>query len=101
MRAERASFGEVLRRLRSGAALSQETLAERAGLSKRGISDLERGARRAPRLETVRLLADALALGEHERADLLAAARPEASTTVSAAPCERHRRWRSPVPRRA
>jgi len=78
-------FGDLLRQLRSGAALSQEALAERAGLSKRGISDLERGARLAPRLETVRLLADALELGERERADLLAAARPEASATVSAA----------------
>ena len=44
------------------AALSQEELAERAGLSPRGVSDLERGARTAPRLETVRLLADALGL---------------------------------------
>ena len=66
----------MLRRLRSGAALSQEALAERAGLSKRGISDLERGARLAPRLETVRLLADGLALGDTDRQALLAAARP-------------------------
>jgi len=76
MCADRGSFGEVLRRLRSSAALSQEALAERAGLSKRGISDLERGARLAPRLETVRLLADALALGDPDRLALLAAARP-------------------------
>src|SRR5215216_4250819 len=76
MSADRESFGEVLRRLRSCAALSQDALAERAGLSKRGISDLERGARLAPRLETVRLLADALALGEHDRIALLTAARP-------------------------
>lgn len=52
-------------------------LAERAGLSVRGISDLERGARRLPRLETVRLLANALELAEPERAALLTAARPE------------------------
>src|SRR5215217_3032722 len=71
-------FGDLLRQLRSAAALSQESLAERAGLSKRGISDLERGARLTPRLETVRLLADGLALVECERADLLAAARPAA-----------------------
>src|SRR5687767_8536909 len=70
------SFGELLRRLRSAAALSQEALAERAGLSRRGISDLERGLRQEPRLETVRLLADGLALGEADRAALLAAARP-------------------------
>ena len=62
--------------MRSSAALSQEALAERAGLSKRGISDLERGARLAPRLETVRLLAEALALADADRAALLAAARP-------------------------
>jgi len=75
MSADRGSFGEVLRRVRSGAALSQEALAERAGLSKRGISDLERGARLAPRLETVRLLADALMLSDADRQSLLAAAR--------------------------
>ena len=72
----RISFGDRLRQLRSAASLSQEELAERAGLSVRGISDLERGLRHAPRLETVRLLADALTLGEDERAQLLAAARP-------------------------
>jgi transcriptional regulator with XRE-family HTH domain len=70
------SFGDLLRRLRSAASLSQEELAERAGLSVRGISDLERDLRQAPRLETVRLLADALALGADDRAGLLAAARP-------------------------
>jgi len=66
-----------LRRYRVAAGLSQETLAERSGLSVRGISDLERGARRFPRLETVRMLADALHLTELERTALLAAARPE------------------------
>ena len=74
-----ASFGELLRRLRSAAALSQEELAERAGLSRHGISDLERGARRYPRLETVRMVADALALQEPDRVALLAAARPALS----------------------
>ena len=70
-------FGQTLRRLRLVAGLSQEELAERAGLSARGVSDLERGLRACPRPETVRLLADALALGPEERASLVAAAHPE------------------------
>src|SRR5918994_5890082 len=70
-------FGDLLRRHRTAAALSQEELAERAGVSVRALSDLERGVHRAPRLETVRMLAEALGLGENERAGLLTAARPE------------------------
>ncbi len=66
-------FGGLLRRHRIAAALSQEELAARAGLSARGVSDLERGARTAPRLETVRLLADALGLDPEHRSALLAA----------------------------
>jgi predicted ATPase/DNA-binding XRE family transcriptional regulator len=72
----RGSFGDVLRRLRTAASLSQEELAERSGLSRNGISDLERGARHVPRLETVRLLADGLNLDPSDRALLLSAARP-------------------------
>ena len=62
--------------MRTTAALSQEEFAERAGVSLRGLSDLERGVRRTPHLSTVRLLADALALGPEDRQALLAAARP-------------------------
>jgi predicted ATPase len=43
-----------------------------AGLSAKGISDLERGERRRPYPHTVRALADALGLVEEERAALLA-----------------------------
>src|SRR3954469_11599564 len=71
-----ATFADLLRQLRTAAALSQEELAERAGVSLRGLSDLERGVRRAPHLSTVRVLADALSLGPVERQSLLAAARP-------------------------
>jgi predicted ATPase/DNA-binding XRE family transcriptional regulator len=53
-------FGESLRRYRIAAGLTQEELAERAGLSTRGIQDLERGARQSPRQATVRRLAAAL-----------------------------------------
>ena len=55
-------FGALLGRRRRAAGLTQEGLAERAGLSARGVSDLERGARRAPQRETVRRLARALGL---------------------------------------
>jgi tetratricopeptide (TPR) repeat protein/transcriptional regulator with XRE-family HTH domain len=69
------SFGDLLRRYRLAAGLTQEELADRAGLSVRGLSDLERGARRAPRRETVQLLAEALQLSAAERTQLEAASR--------------------------
>ncbi|MCO5226812.1 MAG: helix-turn-helix domain-containing protein [Thermomicrobiales bacterium] len=69
---ESQGFGETLRRLREQAGYSQEELAQRSGLSARGISDLERGVRTTPRLETVRMLADGLALDEADLAELLA-----------------------------
>src|SRR5690349_3500209 len=69
------SFGDLLRRQRLAAGLTQEKLAELAGLSVRGLSDLERGARRVPRRETVQLLAKALHLSAAERTQLEAAVR--------------------------
>src|SRR5918912_2631946 len=70
-----SAFGELLCEYRRAAGLTQEALAERAGLSVRGVSDLERGSRRAPRRVTVRLLAEALELGPAERARLEQAVR--------------------------
>ena len=67
-------FGSHLRRCRMLAGLSQEALAERAGLSRRGIADLERGARRFPHPETARRLAAALEFGAVERSAFMAAA---------------------------
>jgi predicted ATPase len=49
-------------------------LADRSGVSVDAISALERGTRHAPRLSTVWLLAEALALGGAEREALMAAA---------------------------
>src|SRR5690242_249241 len=69
------SFGALLRRLRSATGLTQEELAERAGLSTRAVSDLERAVNRSARKDTARLLADALDLAEPTRAEFLAAAR--------------------------
>jgi predicted ATPase/transcriptional regulator with XRE-family HTH domain len=79
-------FGDLLRRHRTAAALSQEELAERAGVSVRALSDLERSVHRAPRLETVRMLAEALGLADDERAILLTAARPEGAVRASPGP---------------
>ena len=83
---EPTTFGAVLRQLRTAAALSQEALAERAGLSPRGVSDLERGVRRAPHLATVGMLADALDLNPADRQALLAAARPNNTAEVHSSP---------------
>jgi LuxR family maltose regulon positive regulatory protein len=69
------SFGALLRQFRVAAELSQEALAERAHMSARGISDLERGVRTKPYQGTIRQLADALQLGAAEREALENAAR--------------------------
>ena len=62
------TFGVLLRRARWAAGLSQEALAERAGLSVDAISALERGLTRAPHAETLDLLANALQVTHEERA---------------------------------
>ena len=56
------TFAGLLRQLRTEARLTQEELAEAAGLSPRSVSDLERGINRTARKETAVLLADALGL---------------------------------------
>ncbi len=71
------SFGMLLKQQRLAAGLTQEALAERAGVSAKAVSDLERDPARTPRLDTVTLLANALLLEPEERARLLAAARPD------------------------
>jgi predicted ATPase/transcriptional regulator with XRE-family HTH domain len=86
METSAASFGDVLRRLRLAAALSQEELAERAGLSARAISDLERGLRQGPRPESLRLLADALSLPREDREALFAAAHRAAPSPADPGP---------------
>jgi hypothetical protein len=53
------TLGERLRRYHLPVSLSQENLAERAGLSAHGISDLERGARNRLYRDTVQGLASA------------------------------------------
>jgi tetratricopeptide (TPR) repeat protein/transcriptional regulator with XRE-family HTH domain len=80
------TFGSLLRQLRDDAFLTQEELANAAGLGPRSVSDLERGVSRTARLESARLLADALGLAGEARALFLAAARGRAEpATVLAA----------------
>ncbi|TJZ54128.1 helix-turn-helix domain-containing protein [Streptomyces piniterrae] len=67
-------FNVLLRQLRHNAEMTQEALAERAGVGVRTIRGLETGERADPRVTTVRLLADALGLSPEEREELLAAA---------------------------
>jgi predicted ATPase/DNA-binding XRE family transcriptional regulator len=84
-RADGAStFGALLRRYRQEAGLSQEDLAERAGMSSQAIGALERGDRKRPYPITVRRLADALDLASDERAALIVAARPSATASPAA-----------------
>jgi predicted ATPase/transcriptional regulator with XRE-family HTH domain len=79
-------FGDLLRRYRKAAGLTQSGLAERASLSLRGLNDLERGARTTPRRETARLLADALGLQGEERASFLSVARRPRSSASELPP---------------
>lgn len=73
MPVESGPFGTTLRRLRERAGLTQEQLAEAAGLSPRAIRALERGERRQPYQHTVEALAKALGLTSAERSELLSA----------------------------
>src|SRR6185312_11390030 len=69
-RSEPQVFGDALRAHRRAAELTQEELAERAGLSVRSISGWERGEGAAPRRDTLALLVRALGLSGAERAAL-------------------------------
>jgi tetratricopeptide (TPR) repeat protein/transcriptional regulator with XRE-family HTH domain len=64
------TVGTLLKRYRRAAGLTQEALAERAGISADTISTLERGSNLSPRSDTIDRLADALVLAPAERAHL-------------------------------
>jgi predicted ATPase/transcriptional regulator with XRE-family HTH domain len=68
-------LGETLRRLRHAAGMTQEELAERAGISTRAVSDTERGLRAAVHADTSRRLAAALGLAGEARGRFEALAR--------------------------
>lgn len=96
------SFAGLLLDLRVHAVLSQEELAERAGLSVRSIREMEAGRVARPRKDSVRLLATALGLeGEHADNFLAAAGHGAPRPPISvAAPAPTGLRWRGtrPIP---
>src|SRR3979490_3393113 len=69
------AFGGLLRGHRLAAGLTQAALAEKSGISSRGIQDLERGLSQ-PRRDTLLRLEAALSLSRGEQAVLHAAAKP-------------------------
>ena len=73
------TFAGLLRRLRAEARLTQEELAEAAGLSPRSVSDLERGINQTARKGTAALLAAALGLPATVAELFVAAARGRGS----------------------
>ena len=92
-------FGSHVRALRASAGLTQAELAERAGLSERTISDLERGLRGAVYPATARKLAAALDVNGGRLAAFLADAQGEDAPRPSLiAPIPSAQRARIPVP---
>ena len=85
-------WGEMLRHYRGRAGLTQEQMAERAGLSTRGVQDLESGRSRTPHAATLQLLGMALGLSAQEQAQIEAAARSSSPGR------ERAGRGAAPVP---
>ncbi len=80
-------FAGLLRELRTRARLTQQELADAAGLSLRRVNGLERGGTTTPQRETVRLLADALSLigPERDRFETAARGRPLSVRPAAAA----------------
>jgi class 3 adenylate cyclase len=83
-------FGHLIGRHRLDLGLTQEELAERAGVSPSSLSDLERGVARSHYPHTMRGLVDGLQLDGAQRAAFMAATRgapqPKSETTAVSEP---------------
>ncbi len=71
-----ATFGAVLKRYRLRPGWTQEALAERAGISARAVSDLERGLYRAPQRDTLGRRVGARGVDAHQRRGVGSVAEP-------------------------
>jgi len=80
------SVGSRLRLRRAALGLTQAELAERAGISERAVSDIERGLRRVVYRDTARRLVEALELTGAEALEFEAAARGRPSVALEASP---------------
>jgi predicted ATPase/DNA-binding XRE family transcriptional regulator len=80
------TFGDRLRHLREAAGLTQEMLADRAGLSVNAIGALERGDRRHPYPRTIQVLASVLGLSDEARESLVSLIPRRGGRTVNGAP---------------
>jgi predicted ATPase/transcriptional regulator with XRE-family HTH domain len=78
-------LGDLLRRHRTESGLTQEELAERAAMSARTVSDIERGLRNMVYRETARRLADALDLEAPDRRAFEKAARRDTARGAAGA----------------
>lgn len=96
--AAESAFGDLLKRYRRASGLTQEELAERAGLSVRGISDLERGLINAPRRGTVEALADIFNLTAAAR-ELFVSRASSGATPLQRSDCAEARPTSSSRPR--
>src|SRR5947199_2738642 len=84
MRSHHTDFGQLLRGYRGRSGLTQQELAELAGLSVTGISELERGVHPTLHSKTVHRLAKALRLRPDEQAAFETAAyRPSVTVPES------------------
>lgn len=74
-------FGELVRAHRTKVMVTQEELAERAGVSVRHLREIEAGRVASPRASTIRLLADALRLSDAERLEFQRLGREPSSSS--------------------